>query len=137
MEKIERAGGFIKALDSGWMHQEAAKGIMEREKKLVEGEWKMVGNNCYQIEEEPAKVHAFRTDTSVWDKAMQNLETLRKSRDNGMVKEALAELEEACRDEKKNIIPPTMKAVQAYATIGEVGEIFRKVFSVWNPPLPL
>jgi len=137
LEKISNAGGFIKALDSGWMHQEAAKGMVDREKKLLHGDLKWVGMNCFQMEEEPSRVKAFRTDTTVWDKAMQNLENLRKSRDNGMVQEVLAALHEACADENRNIIPPMMKAVQAYATIGEVGDIFRKVFSVWNPRLPL
>jgi len=43
-------------------------------------------------------------------------------------------LREACLDEKRNVIPPMMEAVQSYATIGEIGDIFRKAFSVWNPP---
>jgi methylmalonyl-CoA mutase N-terminal domain/subunit len=111
--------------------------MVEREKKLLQGDLKWVGMNCLQMEEEPSRVKAFRTETNVWDKAMQNLENLRKSRNNGIVQEALVALQEACADESRNIIPPMMKAVQAYATIGEVGDIFRKVFSVWNPRLPL
>lgn len=137
LKKIEEAGGFIKALNSGWMHREAAKGMMERETKLNSGEWKWVGANCFEMEEEPTRVRAFRSDTAVWDKAMANLLTLRNSRDKARVREALEELREVCLDETKNIMPPMIKAVQAYVTIGEVGEVFRQVFSVWNPPLPL
>jgi methylmalonyl-CoA mutase N-terminal domain/subunit len=137
LQEIKNAGGFIKALDSGWMHREVAKGMVEREKKIRAGELKWVGINCYQMEEEPSKVKAFRTDATAWDKAMRNLEEVRKNRDNGKVQEALAEVREACLDERKNIMPPMLKAVQAYATIGEVGDIFRKVFSIWTPPIPL
>ena len=136
LEKIEKVGGFIKALDSGWMHQEAAKGMIERENKVAKGEVKWVSMNCYQMEEEPYKARAFRSDSNVWEKAMKNLEDLRKSRDNALVKEALSEVRAACLSDQ-NIIPPMMKAVQAYVTVGEVGEIFRDVFSVWNPPIPI
>jgi len=136
LEEIDKAGGFIKAIDSGWMHQEAANGMIERERKLNQGDLKWVGYNCYQMEEEPYQAKGFRSDTQVWEKAMRNLEDLRKSRYNGRVQETLAELEEACRSDQ-NIIPPMMKAVQAYATVGEVGELFRKVFSVWEPPISM
>jgi hypothetical protein len=30
-----------------------------------------------------------------------------------------------------------MKAVRAYATIGEVGDVFREVFTIWKTPLPV
>jgi methylmalonyl-CoA mutase N-terminal domain/subunit len=132
--KIDQAGGFIKTLESGWLHQEAARGMVGLESKLNQGELKWVAYNCYQMEEEPYKAKAFRADSQVWEKAMRNLEDLRKFRDNARVQEALVELEEVCRTDQ-NIMPPLMKVVQTYATVGEIGEVFRKVFGVWEPPL--
>jgi methylmalonyl-CoA mutase N-terminal domain/subunit len=88
------------------------------------------------MEEEPYQARAFRPDTQVWEKAMRNVEELRKSRDSGIVKDTLAELEQVCTN-GENIIPPMMKVVQSYATIGEVGDVFRRVFSIWKPPIPI
>lgn len=136
LETIDKQGGFIRALDSGWMHREAMQGMLEREKGIKSGEIKVVGVNCLEIEEEPHEISSFRANPRAWEIAMEKLEKLRKERDDVRVKEALAELREVCQSEQ-NIMPVMMKTVQAYATIGEVGEIFRDVFSVWKTPIPV
>jgi methylmalonyl-CoA mutase N-terminal domain/subunit len=136
LKKIEEQGGFIQALDSGWMHREAMKGMLEREKAVKAGEIKVVGLNCFQMEEEPHEIASFRANPRAWEVAMGKLERLRKERDNVRVAEALAELREVCCSQQ-NIMPVMMKAIQAYATIGEVGDIFREVFSIWKPPIPV
>jgi methylmalonyl-CoA mutase N-terminal domain/subunit len=136
LRKIEEQGGFIAALDSGWMHQEAMKGMIERERKIKTGEIKLVGVNCFQMEEEPHRISSFRANPKTWETAMGRLHRLRRERDNAKVQEALAELREVCQSEE-NIMPAMMKAVQAYATVGEVGEVFRDVFSIWKAPVPV
>jgi len=136
LKKIEEQGGFIAVLDSGWLHNEAYRGMLERERKIATGEWKVVGVNCYQMEEEPHKVPPFRSSSRVWELAMERLEKLRRERDRGKAEEALGELEKAC-EERRNIMPAMMKAVQAYVTLGEVGEVFRRVYGSWNAPLPI
>ncbi len=136
MEKIDEQGGFIQALDSGWMHREAMKGMLEREAGVKSGELKVVGLNCFQMEEEPHEIPSHRANPKTWEIAMKNLEKLRKERDSVRVEEALAELREVCQGEQ-NVMPAMMKAVQAYATIGEIGNIYREVFSIWKVPIPV
>lgn len=136
LKKIDEQGGFIRVLETGWLHREGQKGMLEREAKIQSGEIPMVGVNCFKMEEEPHQIGTFRHNPKTWEIAYQRLQALRKERDNGRVKEALAELREACRN-GQNVMPPLMKAVQAYATIGEVGGVFREVFSTWKAPLPI
>ncbi len=45
---------------------------------------------------------------------------------------ALARVEAACRDEKLNLMPPVIEAVKAYATLGEVSDVFRKVWGQYR-----
>ena len=44
---------------------------------------------------------------------------------------ALAEVERAARD-GSNLMPPVLDAVRAYATLGEVCDVFRKVFGTYR-----
>jgi len=95
-----------------------------------------VGVNCLQVDEEPHEVAPFRANPRTWEIAMDKLEKLRRERDSVRVEEALAELRDVCRSEE-NVMPAMMKAVRAYATIGEVGDVFREVFTIWKTPLPV
>lgn len=136
LTEVERQGGFIKALDSGWMHREIMKGMIEQESKVASGETKVVGVNCFQMEQEPHQVKAFRFNPKVYEDAMSRLHRVRQSREGTRVREALTELERACRS-SENVMRPMMKAVQANVTIGEVGDVFRRVFGIWKTPIPL
>jgi methylmalonyl-CoA mutase N-terminal domain/subunit len=135
LEKIEAQGGFIKALDSGWLHREVARRMMEHQRKIDSGELKVVGVNCFQLEREPYGVEVFRGNPNTWEIAMEKLQRLRAERDNRLVEIVLAELREVCQS-NQGIMPVMMKAAKAYATVGEVGKIFREVFSTWEAPLP-
>jgi methylmalonyl-CoA mutase N-terminal domain/subunit len=97
---------------------------------------KVVGVNCFRMEEEPHKIPAFRSNPKVWEISKERVQKLRRERDNVKTQAALDKLRQACQGDE-NIIPSVMEAVQAYATAGEVGNVFREVFGVWKTPLPV
>jgi methylmalonyl-CoA mutase N-terminal domain/subunit len=133
MDRIEQEGGFIHALESGFFLQEAVKGTMEKQRKVSSGELKIVGVNCFQMEEEPHAVEAFRHNPKSWDIAMERLEALRQRRDIKKAEQCMDNLRKACEN-KENVMPVVMDAVQCDVTVGEVGEVFREVFGTWDPP---
>jgi methylmalonyl-CoA mutase, N-terminal domain len=51
---------------------------------------------------------------------------MRSQRDNPAVADQLAQLESAARTED-NLLPPIIRAVEAYASVGEISDVFRKV----------
>ncbi|MDP7469316.1 MAG: acyl-CoA mutase large subunit family protein, partial [Dehalococcoidia bacterium] len=134
--QIEKQGGFIKTLDSGWLHREIMKAMTEWEMKVNNGDMKVVGVNCFRMEEEPHKIPAFRSNPKVWEISKERVQRLRRERATDKTKAAMDRLRLACEGEE-NIIPSVMEAVQAYATAGEVGDLFREVFGVWKTPLPV
>jgi methylmalonyl-CoA mutase N-terminal domain/subunit len=109
---------------------------MKWERKIANGEWKWVGENCFRMDEDTLQVRAQPANPKVWEEAMARLEKLRKERDNQQVKETLDELRSVALSDE-NILPTMMKAVQADATVGEVGNLWRELFGVWKAPLPL
>jgi methylmalonyl-CoA mutase N-terminal domain/subunit len=133
MEKIEKEGGFIHALESGFFHKEAMKGTMEKQRKVARGELKVVGVNCFQMDEEPHQVEAFRHNPRAWDIAMQRLENLRQARDKDKAQRCIDDLQKAC-ETGENVMPVMMEAVRSSVTVGEVGKVFRDVFGTWDPP---
>jgi methylmalonyl-CoA mutase N-terminal domain/subunit len=133
LKRIEELGGYVGVLDSGWAHREAAKGAMIWEKKIASGETKVVGVNCFRLDQEPHTVSPFRPNPKAWEISMARLEQIRKERDNNKVKQALDKLRRATTTEK-NIMPAVIDVARAYGTIGEVGKIWRDVFGTWDVP---
>jgi methylmalonyl-CoA mutase len=56
------------------------------------------------------------------------LEQVRASRDEAKVKEALAGIEAACRDDKKNILSAAIVAARERATLGEISDAIEQVY---------
>jgi methylmalonyl-CoA mutase N-terminal domain/subunit len=136
LDTIEKQGGFVSVLESGWLHQEAYRGMMDRQNRVASGELKVVGHNCHRMDKEPHQVKAFRANPSTWEIALKKIEKVRRERDNDRVKKVLDDLRQVCESDE-NIMPVMMEAVQAYSTIGEVGDVYRKVFDTWEAPIPL
>jgi methylmalonyl-CoA mutase N-terminal domain/subunit len=57
---------------------------------------------------------------------------IRKKRDNRLVKKTLKAVEEAASDETVNVIPATLEAVKAYASIGEISAVLRKTLGEYS-----
>jgi methylmalonyl-CoA mutase N-terminal domain/subunit len=62
------------------------------------------------------------------------LSRVRAERDRRAVERALARLDAAARG-TDNLMPAILEAVQAYATIGEMCDVLRAVFSTYRPPV--
>jgi methylmalonyl-CoA mutase N-terminal domain/subunit len=62
---------------------------------------------------------------------VERLRALRSERSAAQVTETLAQVERAARD-GANVVPPVIAAVKAYATLGEVSDVLRKVFGTYR-----
>ncbi len=59
---------------------------------------------------------------------------VKKSRDSRKVELSLKDLYESFQNPESNCIYPMLKAVKAYATLGEIVEVDRQVFGEWREP---
>jgi methylmalonyl-CoA mutase N-terminal domain/subunit len=71
-------------------------------------------------------------DQALEDSRRRDLEVLRESRDRREVRQALADVEAAAR-QRLNTVPPTIRAVRARATVGEISDVLRAVHGEWDP----
>ena len=93
---------------------------------MERGETVIVGVNRYRTDEEP-DVPIFRPNPESEGRQIARLEDLRRTRDQAAVDRALGRLREVSVS-GENVVPATLEAVEAYATVGEICDVWRKVF---------
>ncbi len=134
LAEIEEQGGFIAALDAGWIHERAEARQGQEYVDRETGSRLTVGVNCFEGDVAPFRIDGFEGVTDAWERAMTRLDTVRSSRDRTAWRRGLSGLERACRT-SANIMPAMLDAVAADVTVGEVGEVFRETWGDWRAPV--
>ncbi|MEE2687726.1 MAG: methylmalonyl-CoA mutase family protein, partial [Chloroflexota bacterium] len=73
-----------------------------------------------------------RVDTEGEESHIQELNRIRRIRDNHEVAIKLRDLESAAKN-ATNLMPPLIEAVKSYATLGEMMGVFRQIFGEYQP----
>ena len=129
--RIEDLDGVIPAIESGFLQREIANAAYRYQQEYDRLEQITVGANAY-VTDDQLNIPLLRVDVEGEHHQIQRLKDIRRHRDNHEVKMRLAELERAARG-SDNLMPYILDAVKAYATLGEVMGVFRKVFGVYVP----
>lgn len=133
IEKIEKMGGAVTAIKSGYIQKEIADSAYKSQKEMETGEKCIVGVNKY-IMEEKISYEILKVDPEVEKRQIEHIRKLRATRDNSRVKEVLREMKEVA-ESGENILPITIEAVKSYATIGEICDVLRNVFGEYEAPM--
>lgn len=132
MAKIDKLGGMVKAVSSGYIQKEVSRQAYEFEKGVQSGELIKIGINKYAGGEEgEVELHEY-TDESAMEQ-IKGLKELKRTRNNKEVTRSLKALKKATRD-KVNVMPYLVDCCKAYATVGEMTSIFRDIFGEFVEP---
>jgi len=130
--KIDRLGGMVKAISSGYIQKEVARQAYEFEKGVQSGELIKVGVNKYSGGEQgEVELHEYSDESA--KEQIKGLQEVRKTRNNKEVARTLKALEKATK-EKKNVMPYLVDCCKAYATVGEMTNVFRDIFGEFVEP---
>jgi len=132
-DKIEKMGGVLQAIKSGYLQREIAETAYQTQRKIEEGDSVIVGVNAYKIREKKP-IDILRIDEKAQQLQITRVKKLRENRDNQKVAEALDLLKQAFRDDTKNVMYPIINAVKARATLGEIMNVGREVYGGWSEP---
>ncbi|HSD11203.1 MAG TPA: methylmalonyl-CoA mutase family protein, partial [Candidatus Binatia bacterium] len=77
----------------------------------------------------------FRGSENVYERALERLQVVRRTRDAQRARDARRRLERTCRDPDENVMPSMLEALDAEVTLGEVGAVFRDAFGSWDTPV--
>ncbi len=125
-QKIDALGGAIPAIEAGFFQREIADSAHRYQKEIDEGKRTIVGVNDYQMQE-PTSIPLLKMDPEGERKHLARLNRVRQERDNDEVRRRLQGLRQAAMGDA-NTMPYIIDAVRAYATLGEIMQVFRDVF---------
>ena len=128
--EVERQGGMVKAIESGWVQRQIADASWEYQREVEAGTRVIVGVNRF-VEAEPRHADIHRHAEAVAEEQSAALGALRRERDGARVAGALESLEAAARGDA-NLLPVLVETVKTYATIGEICDVLREVFGEYQ-----
>ncbi len=132
-DKIDSLGGVIPAVKKGYLQKEIADAAAKYQREIDDKERVIVGVNKFALDE-PVEIPILKMDPEGDRKQIQRLNDLRKSRDNSEVEKTLEELKKVAEGDE-NTMPAILKCVKAYATLGEITDVFREVFGEYEEPI--
>ncbi|HTF57139.1 MAG TPA: methylmalonyl-CoA mutase family protein [Planctomycetota bacterium] len=130
IDEVARRGGAVAAIAQKYFQREIEKSAVEFQRELEAGRRVVVGVNRY-VEKDAPKVEVLRIDEKVRAGRIRRLETIRKKRDAGRARAALARLETEARG-KENLMEAVLESVRASVTLGEICHALRKVFGTYD-----
>jgi len=133
VEKIDEMGGAVEAIKNGFILTEINKQAQYQQEAIEKGEIIVVGVNKFQMEESsPTDIIEIPPEVEI--KQTAKLSRIKKERNREEVNKVLNGLRETLKN-GGNIIPPTVEAVKAHATVGEICDILRKSFGTYHPKI--
>lgn len=127
-EQIAEYGGVIEAIEAGFFQQEIADASYRYQRSLENKDRVIVGVNAFAREEREEDLQLLKIGLDVERGQARAVRDVRATRDGNAVAAALAELQRACADDTRNVMPPLIDAVKALATEGEIVEAMVRVF---------
>ncbi len=126
IDRIEEMGGALSALEDGFQVREIHESAYRRQRQVERDERVVVGVNRYQAPTPP--IEKLQTiDARETQRQLERLARVKLERDASAVEASLRRLEEVARG-TENTFPAILKCVEAYATVGEISDVFRRVF---------
>jgi methylmalonyl-CoA mutase, N-terminal domain len=133
IKQIQDLGGVLSCIRNGFFQKEIAESSYRFQQEVDAGERIIVGVNDYVMDED-VQVPTLYVDPAKERIHLERLQRVRQTRDNERVGVTLVALEAAARRPAENVMPYLLDAAQAYATMGEIMGVFRKVFGEYIEP---
>jgi len=130
IRRIDEMGGIIRAVEEGYPQKEIAESAYRFQREVEEGDRVIVGVNAFKSKG-GQPIELLKIDEKVTHEQVERLKAVKRSRDDEKVRAALARVESAARG-TDNLMPPVLEAVKAYATLGEICDVFRKVWGQYR-----
>lgn len=130
IHRIDQMGGIIRAVEEQYPQKEIGESAYRFQREVEQGDRIIVGVNAFRSEKEDP-IPILKIDERVALEQVARLQALRQERDGAKVKATLDRVERAARG-TENLMPPVLEAVKAYATLGEISDVFRKVWGSYR-----
>ncbi|MGE5345215.1 MAG: methylmalonyl-CoA mutase [Acidithiobacillales bacterium] len=131
--RIDAFGGMVEAIEAGFPQREVMDAAYRYQRALDAREKLMIGVNGFteEVPEDTVPILAISERTA--EEQVRRLNEVRRTRDGTSALQKLSDLKAACRD-GANVMPPLVEAAKAYCTVGEISDVMREVFAIYEEP---
>src|SRR5262245_45211578 len=130
IERIEQVGGTLAAIESGDIQRQIQEAAYRAQIAVDTGDAILVGVNRY-VTDEPDGIEVFNLDPALEQAQIDRVRSLRAGRDAARWKAALDAVATAARG-ADNLVPRTIAAIEARATVGEIADTLREAFGEYR-----
>ncbi|MGH9450870.1 MAG: acyl-CoA mutase large subunit family protein [Terriglobia bacterium] len=129
-ERIDAMGGMVAAIERGFPQREIHEAAYRYQQAVERKETIIVGVNDYLTASDPP-IETLIIDETAAARQRESLADLKARRDNARVRSTLEALASAAEGDH-NLMPYLMNCVRAYATLGEMCDVLRRVFGTYE-----
>jgi methylmalonyl-CoA mutase N-terminal domain/subunit len=130
-KRIEDLGGVIRAIETGYFQKEIADASARFQFEVETRDRIVVGVNEY-VEDAPLEIPILKMDPEGEKRHLERLRRTKTERDQKAWRSAMERLEAVSREPNANTMPYVIEAVKAKATVGEISNMWRRVFGEYK-----
>lgn len=131
--KVDAAGGMYKAAEAGLVQTMIGDSALAFQEQVETGERKVVGVNCYRVDEDPTVPPADRPDLAAMERHVERFKAFKRERSQVAVTRALDDLARAANSEGENTFGKVIDAAEAGVTHGEIVACLRRELGFGHP----
>jgi methylmalonyl-CoA mutase, N-terminal domain len=134
IRRVDELGGAVAAVEQGFVQDEIEQAAFRWQQEVESGERAIVGVNRFAEEEsEPIELH--RIDPEAERRQLERTARVRSERDPRAADDALARVQQAARA-TENMLPVMRQALRAMCTIGEICNVLRDEWGMYDAQRP-
>jgi methylmalonyl-CoA mutase N-terminal domain/subunit len=129
-KRLDAMGGMVAAIERGYPQREIHRAAAQYQREVDAGERIIVGVNRF-TESHETPIPILKITQSTEDRQVQRLKRRKAHRSQRRLSAALGRLTEAAKKDDY-LMPLVIEAVRAEATVGEICDVFRKVYGEYR-----
>src|SRR5687767_4085081 len=133
-EEIERAGGVVRALETGWLQRRIAESAARQQWEAEQRRRIIVGVNEFVTEERGLTIPLLRVGEEADREQRARMQRMRAARDDDLVARRLDALRTAARG-TENLMPYILDCARCYCTLYEIRRAMEDVFGAYREPV--
>jgi methylmalonyl-CoA mutase N-terminal domain/subunit len=132
VDEVEAGGGAVAAIERGFFQEAIARSAYAQQRAVEAEQQVVVGVNRYTTDEQPLAI-AMPDYSTLEGAQKRRVAAMRGKREAGRVQGTLGALETAAAASTVPLMEPILEAVRARATLGEISDVLRRVWGVYQP----
>ena len=133
-EEIDRAGGVVRALETGWLQRRIAESAARQQWEIEQRRRVIVGVNEFVTEESGLTIPLLRVGEEADREQRTRMKRMRAARDSDLVARRLDALRTAARG-SENLMPYILDCARCYCTLFEIRHAMEEVFGAYREPV--